>query len=96
MTDFYLGDLQTRRIDVERARREGTLRGDPLIAPAHSNYPEGSIVDYFCLACGSVMCAHDENSDCWRVLKTAEELERYDAAKKICEDIEYGPSAAED
>jgi len=88
--ELYFGDLQTRRIDIERAKKQGSLRGDPLIAPANSNYPEGSVVDYFCLACGSVMAAHDEDSDCWRVLKTPEELERYDAAKAICDEIEYG------
>lgn len=76
--------------DIDRAKREGTLRGDPMIAPAWSNYPEGHIVDYFCLACGSTFAAHDDDSSCWRVLKTDEELARYDAATDICNEIRYG------
>lgn len=88
--NFYLPDLQSKRVDIERAKRQGNLRGDPLIAPAGSTYPKGEIVDYFCLACGMCFAAHDEYSDCWRVLKTEEELARYDAAKAICDEIEHG------
>lgn len=87
--ELYFGDLETRKVDIERARRQGNLTGDPLIAPANSNYPEGSVVDYFCLACGLVMCAHDQDSSCWRALKSKGELARYDAAKKICDEIEF-------
>ena len=88
--DFNFTDLITGRIDVDRAKREGTLRGDPIIATACSNYPEGTIVDYYCLACGRVMAAHDEYEDCWRVLRSDEELARYDAAKAVCDEIEFG------
>jgi hypothetical protein len=78
------------RIDIEQARRQGSLRGDPMIAPACSNYPEGKIIDYFCLACGRTFAGHDDDNDCWRVLKSEEELRRYDEAREICDRIKYG------
>lgn len=76
--------------DHERARGQGSLRGDPLIAPPGSNYPAGYIYDYVCLACGSCFAAHGEDSDCWRILKSDEDLRRYDEAVEIADAIRYG------
>lgn len=51
-------------IDVERAVRTGKLAGNAMIAPPASNYPEGTIVDHFCLLCGRSMASHGDDDDC--------------------------------
>jgi len=58
-----------------------------MIAPKGCNYPEGEIIDWICLGCGSSFAAHDENSECWRILKSKSELQRYDKAMKLCNKI---------
>lgn len=74
----------------ERARAQGNLRGDALIAPPWSSYPAGSIYDYICLGCGDCRASHDEDSDCWRVLHSDADLARYDQAMEIADAIKYG------
>lgn len=74
-------------VDHERARAQGNLFGDPVIASPNSNYPVGTIVDRLCLACGNCFAAHDEDNDCWRILKSVAQLAEYDAAQKVCDRI---------
>jgi hypothetical protein len=81
--DLYFGDLETRKIDIARAKKQHSVRGDPLIAPAGSNYPEGQIVDYFCLVCGNVMCAHGEDNNCWLEIMPRWKVWLYELCKRI-------------
>jgi hypothetical protein len=76
-------------IDHERAKAKQSLTGDPMLAPPNSNYPAGSVVDWYCLACGSCFASHDEDSDCWRILRTEEELAEYDRCQEIADSIRH-------
>jgi hypothetical protein len=78
-------NLMRGGINHELARAQGSLRGEPLVDSTEHIY------DYICLGCGFCMCAH-EDSDCWRILKSDEDLKRYDEARKVCDDIKYGES----
>ena len=59
------------KIDIPRAIATRSLAGEPMIAPPACNYPEGTVIDTFCLVCGSTFASHDEDSDCYLIVEAA-------------------------
>ena len=71
------------KIDLDRARKSGSLVGDPIIAPAGCNYPEGEIVDHACLVCGMCLASHGDSDVCWRAIVPKWKLLLHDYCERI-------------